>query len=840
MPIGSPQSAFDSLADSTSVFQTAIASLSSGKGGGSIYVPGGIYKVRQIVLPSNVRIVGDGQGISILRQRPRTSAEPVVNTPPMVTSAGFATGSTALGPSRFGLVGLTLDGSPSNTEVPNEFGGVALYGFDFTLKDLMITGFVGNGLWTEWGGKLAEDNVYLREPATFEDVSLTRNGRCGWVHLGPQDSVATRIMAWNNGREFSNGLPLNNTGEANIWLARRIAPVAYLERTGTSPNFAYRVSTPGSGYTSGIFALLKSSNNIGVLGFVKVENGKAVGIDWLYSRCVFDNMTAGTFEAVQFTGILPQGAVLPTARVKIGPDRRIELTEMTSGGAGLPEWPKILVKNDGAVPPTPVVAHPMLRGGQIHAAVILDAGNGYTGNVTVEVSQGANTSAIGVGVKGTGADAATVGSILFGSPGCFMKTVKLRYQHPTTPTTVSAEIQATASPKFGEVLAWGAPTIVGAPAHGVRLDFVPAESTPTKLAPMSGGTLLSQAHTWGAQTYGIRVSAPAVLTGCEAEGAYGANMFLEATSGTVQGAWLYDSGDYAKSTDGSFGKGSPYAVGIQIGHAGAVDLPYISDYNYNSPSHWNISGRVEQCHLGSVVSFANGDALQMDVTATTRCGIFHYGFTTFYLGSAAEALSKVSHDYDDVRLACFFGEGNFYRYARASRASISTSRFVQSNFTADTQYKLNLRASSIYLQSGGTTLAEWQKSADLDGTRFYAFNVANRGVFLNREKNGYLGADAFNFRNYLFLSDSRALTPADFCSFARFEGPSGKTITLPDLNDMPAHCYFNIYNDGTEAVTLAAFAGQTILGAATFVLAGKSGVALLSSNTTPREWMRQG
>jgi hypothetical protein len=317
-------------------------------------------------------------------------------------------------------------------------------------------------------------------------------------------------------------------------------------------------------------------------------------------------------------------------------------------------------------------------------------------------------------------------------------------------------------------------------------------------------------------------------------------MFLEATSGTVIGAWLYDSGAYPKGVGGLFGEGSPYAVGIQIGHAGAVDLPYIKDYNYNSPSHWNISGRVEQCHLGSVVSFGNGDALQMDVTATTRCGIFHYGFTTFYLGSAAEALSKVSNDYDDVRLACFYGEDNFYRYARASRASISTSRFVQSNFTADTQYKLNLKASSVYLQSGTSTFAEWQKSDAIDGTRFYAFNVANRGVFLNRAKNGYLGADAFNFRNYLFLSDSRTLVPADFCSFARFEGPAGKTITLPDLDKMPAHCYFNIYNDGTEAVTLAAFAGQTILGGATFVLAGKSGVALLSSNTAPREWMRQG
>ena len=760
----------------------------------------------------------------------------------MVTSAGFATGSTALGPSRFGLVGLTLDGSPSNAEVPNEFGGVVLYGFDFTLKDLLITGFVGNGLWTEWGGELTGNNVYLREPATFEDVSLTRNGRCGWVHLGPQDSVATRIMAWNNGREFGSGQPLNNTGEANIWLARRIAPVAYLERTGTSPNFVYRVSTPGSGYTSGIFALLKSSNNIGVLGFVRIENGQAVGIDWLYRKCVFDEAASlGNKMTVQFLGILPNGATLPTAEVMFGADGRIASTIIEPRGTNLPAWPKIVVKNDGVASADPVVAYPLLRGGQIHAAVILEAGSGYTGSPVVEVTQGSNTSAVGVAVKGSGADSARVLSILFGSPGCFMDTVELKYQsRPDDPAPSSAQTVSVSKSRFGEILSWSVPIITGTPRHGERLDFVPTNSAPTKLAPMSGGTLLSQAHTWGAQTYGIRVSAPALLTGCEAEGAYGANMFLEATSGTVQGAWIYDSGGYSKGINEVFGSGSPYAVGIQIGHAGAIDLPHSENYSYNSPSHWNISGRVEQCHLGSVVSFGNGDALQLDVTATTRCGIFHYGFTTFYLGSAADALSKVSQDYDDVRLACFYGEANFYRYARANRASISTSRFVQANFTGDTQYKLNLKATSIYLQSGGSTFAEWQKTDQTDGTRLYAYNVTNRGVFLNRAKNGYLGADAFNFRNYLFLSNSRALKPEDFCSFARFEGPAGKTITLPDLDKMPAHCYFNIYNDGTEAVTLAAFAGQTILGGATFVLAGKSGVALLSGNTAPREWMRQG
>lgn len=856
-----PPAEFVALADSTVVFQNAIDAMAT-FGGGTVYVPAGLYKISALVLPSRVQLVGEGVGITRLRQLTHIAT-------PMIATKNFASdsGTENIGQTNFAIRDMSLEGTEQLSGTINAYGAVSLYGYDFEVSRVHILGFNANGLWTEWGGTLPDEDRYYKQPASFTDLTLSENWRCGWIHLGPHDSMAARINSFSNGREHTaGGASLNNTGESNIWIARRIGPVAYVEKIVRGGNTNIRISTPGSGYTPGVFAVVKSGNSIGLLGHVIVSEDaeqKAIGINWIYKNSNFEGN--GPVD-IGFLGDVGDGGSLPVAK---GTVSGLKITSLNFTGTGLspgsklPAWPKININYDSTAPTTPAAVIPVLRGGQIHAAIVLNSGAEYTGQVTCEVVQGANSSAIGVVFLENG----RVTRILFGNPGCLMNAkgsadkAKVVVQSGTAPNVFKASSEE--FNRFGEVTTWEIDTPNVPVGHQARLDYSPADTSVKKMSPMEGGMLLDQSHAWGAQTYGIRVSATAVLTGCEAEGHYGANMFLEANTGIVTGAWIYDSGDKKKGPGGAWGEGSNTAVGIHIGHAGSAEIPPISGNKDYSPSQWQISGRIENCHAGGLVNFAEGDAIQTDLVINNICGLFHFGYTKLAGANTElttpytldEAVSAVTANYDDLRIAAFYGEGNFYRYKRATRASISTSRFQQFNFTADTETRLDQPITKLrFYGYGGRFMFDFSLSTS-GGFWLPAFNAASgstRGINANSSGNGFFGADAFYFRNFQIVTVDTVYTSANFVSSVRAEPPETTTITitLPLIDSVPISgtplpTTFRVFNAGPGFLQLAAAVGEVIdplitdrVSTRTVKVQKETTLELISTTTTAtRSWV---
>jgi hypothetical protein len=93
---------------------------------------------------------------------------------------------------------LTLDGNLPAHPLPAN--GIELYGFWYWLEHLSIERFAGNGLVTEfvasgWVDPLGNDT----NESYFTDVKFVANKKVGWVNRGPHDSIATGVIAANNG-----------------------------------------------------------------------------------------------------------------------------------------------------------------------------------------------------------------------------------------------------------------------------------------------------------------------------------------------------------------------------------------------------------------------------------------------------------------------------------------------------------------------------------------------------------------------------------------------------------------------------------------------------------------
>jgi len=781
------------------IYATALA------GGGTVSIPAGRISIYGTIrLPGNVRLIGAGPGISTLYKPKLTPAGTLTSGPILMSTDFYAkTGTQDVGARAFSIEDMTLEAEVKTGSAFNRYGGVALYGYDFTIRNVHILGFDSNGLWTEWGGDNTNgiDNPlkWFKQPALISDLTLSRNARCGWVHLGPHDTLATRVNSFDNGREDVPGMQVSNNGEANIWIARRMVPVVLVEKNGSN----YRLSSPGRGYKPGVYAVVKAANNVGMLGWVDVNaSGVMTGITWLNPGCVFDEATQAQI-AIGFLTNLPLNVApiitLPVGKINLDPvTKKMVSLDMASWGANLPAWPKITVKNNDVVPNDPAVILPVLRGGRMHAGIIVNGGNGYNGKVIVETEQGTNVSAIGIGFRAVSATApdGAITSVNYGSAGAWMDDVKL------TATASGATITATgngSADRFGEISDW----VFAQPAdtfpHGYRLEPVVNQTTPAKQSPMAGGTILVQSHAWGSQTYGIRVSTPAILTACEVESSFGANLFLEAKSGTLTDAWIYDSGDKKKSPPGglNYGTGSATAVGIQLGDPGAIDLP--SSFGYNSPSQWRISARIEQCHAGGFWNFTNGDSVQLDVHISNRCGLFHHGFV------------RSGNLYDDLRLSCFYGEGNFDRYAKSQRSSILPLSQNPLDFTQDGRILLWAGKNQIAEYFKSSALSQWTVKFPATGPSVPPFGL-NNGVKIHTFGVAVVSTDAIAIPSFKKLVATTVLTEFDFASYIRFDGQVGQTITLPPVPKLPEGTMINFSNRSSVAVKLLPAVGDVFEG----------------------------
>jgi hypothetical protein len=94
---------------------------------------------------------------------------------------------------------LTLRGN--RRENPKASGaGIRLFGFWWTIRDVLVEQFAGDGIYTEWiaAADVLPDGNDAPE-GWLSHVKILSNGRNGWTVNGPHDTAASGLMVANNG-----------------------------------------------------------------------------------------------------------------------------------------------------------------------------------------------------------------------------------------------------------------------------------------------------------------------------------------------------------------------------------------------------------------------------------------------------------------------------------------------------------------------------------------------------------------------------------------------------------------------------------------------------------------
>ncbi|KWK63316.1 hypothetical protein [Burkholderia stagnalis] len=183
-------------ADHTEAFVRATNYLKT-RGGGIIECPGPLYVARGITVPRFVLIEGRGAGATELR------CAGGVNTD-FITSESFAalTGSgldvvgDARVPSWFGLRALRVNG---NRDGNTQGRGVAFYGANIIIDDVLIQKAAGDGLYTEYAASISGLGDWrAQEEGYVRNLVVRENGGVGWRNRGPHNVHMDNIVGCLN------------------------------------------------------------------------------------------------------------------------------------------------------------------------------------------------------------------------------------------------------------------------------------------------------------------------------------------------------------------------------------------------------------------------------------------------------------------------------------------------------------------------------------------------------------------------------------------------------------------------------------------------------------------
>jgi Pectate lyase superfamily protein len=190
------------VVDSAGGFNAAIAAVSTN--GGRVVVPAGTYLIGSTVtVPKGVALVGQGSHFSILLAKAGTAMD-VIRTQNFGTLTGT---NIAAGPYGFAIQGITIDGNNAHRT-----GGrnLAIYGYSYTLRDVVSKNSAGVGIYSEWatdntvpvvaGGDGMESHWY--------DVKSWGSISDGIDFFGPHDSILHDTETFVNGRY---GIYINET-----------------------------------------------------------------------------------------------------------------------------------------------------------------------------------------------------------------------------------------------------------------------------------------------------------------------------------------------------------------------------------------------------------------------------------------------------------------------------------------------------------------------------------------------------------------------------------------------------------------------------------------------------
>ena len=181
------------LADNTPAFTSAITAL--GAGGGTVYVPNGVWMVATpVIIPSNVTICGMGYG-SVLKLSPGANCNVVESK----DFQGLVDGSVPKSPERFGLRNIKIDGNSANNQNGN---CVAFFGAGYNVQNVQIVNACDVGLLMY--GSVEKMPSTNKIEATIENVDILFSGKHGLQFNGPTDSYFENITVVNASQRADN------------------------------------------------------------------------------------------------------------------------------------------------------------------------------------------------------------------------------------------------------------------------------------------------------------------------------------------------------------------------------------------------------------------------------------------------------------------------------------------------------------------------------------------------------------------------------------------------------------------------------------------------------------
>ena len=175
------------------------AARGSSGAGGKVVVPnrGGEYALTgPIVLKSKVILEGVGNPTIKLAAGVKTD---LIQTEDFYDLAGTGNSSNDT-PNGFAILNLILDGNHQNQAPsdPDACNGLALYGYKFLVRDVLVTNVKGNGIRSEWG---PWGDPPGGMEATFQDVKIDTAGRHGFRMDGPHDSHIDHMIVTDASQE---------------------------------------------------------------------------------------------------------------------------------------------------------------------------------------------------------------------------------------------------------------------------------------------------------------------------------------------------------------------------------------------------------------------------------------------------------------------------------------------------------------------------------------------------------------------------------------------------------------------------------------------------------------
>ncbi|MCW5141055.1 hypothetical protein [Burkholderia cenocepacia] len=172
-------------ADWTGAFERGCAYLRS-IGGGVLECPGASYVARRIVIPRGVLIEGRGVSGTVLRCAAGANADFIVSENfDALTGSGLDVAGDGRVPSWFGLRNVRVYGNRAEN---TQGRGVAFYGANPILDDVLIENAAGDGLYTEYATTVTgQADWHTQEEGYCRNLVSRENGGVGWRNRGPHN-----------------------------------------------------------------------------------------------------------------------------------------------------------------------------------------------------------------------------------------------------------------------------------------------------------------------------------------------------------------------------------------------------------------------------------------------------------------------------------------------------------------------------------------------------------------------------------------------------------------------------------------------------------------------------